>query len=255
MIGFAFSYPYSFKKGHTMLGVIVNTVAVIIGSLIGLLFRKGIPQRVTGAVMTALGVCTLAIGIDGAMGDPNILITIASMVLGVLIGTLLDLDGKINRLGQFVEQKMTKGKETAKDGTSTIAQGFVTASLLFCVGAMTIVGCLNAGISKNYDMLFTKSMLDFTSSMMMSVSLGIGVILASSFVFVFQGALVLLAGALEPLLTEAAIAEMTCAGSLMILLLGFNLLGIKGAHGSFKVANFLPALVIAPVICAILSLF
>lgn len=236
-----------------MFAVLVNTFAVLIGSSFGLLFKKALPARIASAVMTAIGVCTVFIGVSGALAGTNILITIAAMVLGVITGTLLDIDGNLNRLGKWVEKKVsgTSGQE----GKSTVAQGFVTACLLFCVGAMTVVGCLNAGLSGDNDMLYTKSLLDFISSMMLSASLGIGVMLASVFVLVFQGLLVLLAGFLAPFLTEFAIAEMSCAGSLMILLIGFNLLGIKGEHGSFKAADFLPALIYAPLICAIVSLF
>lgn len=239
-----------------MIAVLVNTAAVIVGSLLGLLFRKALPARIADAAMTAIGACSVFIGISGAMDGTNVLITIASMVLGVIAGTLLNIDGNLNRLGKWVERKLTKQEKTDgnDDGHSTVAQGFVTGSLLFCVGAMTVVGCLNEGLSGNHDMLYTKSLLDFISSMMLSASLGIGVMLAAAFVFVFQGALVLLAGLLAPVLTEFAVAEMTCVGSLMILLIGLNLLGIKGKNGAFKAADFLPALLAAPIICTIMDL-
>lgn len=132
-----------------------------------------------------------------------------------------------------------------------MAEGFVTASLLFCVGAMTINGSLNAGISGDNSLLFTKSMLDLFSSIMLTASLGFGVMLSAVFVFVFQGALTLLAGVLAPALTPLAIAEMTCAGSLIIVAIATNLIGIT----KIKVADYLPAIVFAPVICWIVSLF
>ena len=128
-----------------------------------------------------------------------------------------------------------------------MAEGFITASLLFCIGAMTIVGSLNAGLRNDYDMLFTKSLLDLFSSMMLAASLGIGVLCSAAFVLVFQGALVLMAQVVAPILTEAAIAEITCAGSLMILALGLNLLGIA----KIKVANLLPAMLFAPLALAL----
>ena len=229
----------------SMTGVLVNTLTVIIGSTIGLVFKKGIPQRVSDAVMTGLGLCTIYIGIDGALAGQNVLITIASMVLGAIVGTLIDIDLAINNLGAWVENRFS-GK---KNGKVSIAEGFVTASLLFCVGAMTINGSLNAGISGDNGLLYTKAMLDLFSSSMLAVSLGLGVMLAAAFVFGFQGLLVLFAGILAPVLTEAAIAEMTCAGSLIIVALGLNIIGVT----NIKIANYLPAIAIAPLLCWLIS--
>lgn len=231
----------------SMTGVLVNTGTILIGSAVGLLFKKGIPERVTTAVMIGLGLCTLYIGIDGALADENVLIVIASMVLGAIVGTLLDIDGAINRLGKWIEGKFQK----KEGGRVSVAEGFVTASLLFCVGAMTINGSLNAGISGDNSLLFTKAMLDLFSSAMLTASLGFGVMVSAVFVLVFQGALVLLAGVLAPVLTPFAIAEMTSAGSLIIIAIATNLMGIT----KIKVADYLPAIVFAPVICWIVSLF
>lgn len=231
----------------SMSGVIVNTLTVIIGSLVGMIFRKGIPAKVTDAVMTGLGLCAIYIGIDGALVGENVLIVIASMVVGSIIGTLLDIDGGINWLGSWVEKKFSRGK----DGQVSIAEGFVTASLLFCVGAMTINGSLNAGISGDNSLLYTKATLDLFSSSMLAASLGVGVLFAAAFVFGFQGILVLMAGFLAPVLNEAAIAEMTCAGSLIIIAIGTNLIGIT----KIKVANYLPAIALAPVFCMVVGMF
>ena len=220
-----------------MLGVIVNTATVILGSLIGLLCKKGIPEKVEQAVMTALALCTVYIGIDGALGGSNVLVLIFSMVLGTAVGTLLDIDGGIARLGSWVESRFRKQGQNV-----SVAEGFMTASLLFCVGAMTLVGSLNSGLRGDHSMLFTKALLDFCSSMMLATSLGIGVLCAAAFVFVFQGSLVVLSGFLAPILSEAAISEITCAGSLMIVALGLNMLGIA----KIKVANLMPAMVVVP---------
>lgn len=223
-----------------MIGVLVNTLTVTIGSIVGLTLKKGIPERMTSAVMTAIGLCTICIGVDGMLGGENTLVLIVSMVLGTIVGTALDLDGKIQAMGEWVERRFPK-----QEGAEAVplAQGFVTASLLFCCGSMTIVGSLNAGISGDNELIFTKSLLDLISSSMLAASMGIGVLCAAVFVLVFQGALVLLAGLLAPVLTASAIAELTCAGGLMILALGFNLTKL----GNFKVANYLPALVFAPI--------
>lgn len=227
-----------------MFAVIVNVITVLIGSTVGLLCKKGIPKRLSDAVMLGIGMCTLYIGVSGTLKGENTIVLILSMVLGAIIGTALDIDGGINRLGKWIENKFSHEGEKV-----SIAQGFVTACLLFCVGAMTIVGSLNAGLTGDYEMLLTKSVLDLISSAMLSVSLGIGVMFAAVFVLVFQGAIVLLAGVLQPLLTAAAINEIVCAGSLLIVGLGLNLMGIT----KIKVADYLPAIVIAPILCAIIQ--
>ena len=220
-----------------MFGVLVNTATVLLGRTIGLLCKKGIPERLSSAVMTAIGLCTVAIGLAGILEGENTLVLIISMVLGVLIGELLDLDGRLNRL---VEK--AAGKAAGAGKAAQISQGFITACLLFCIGAMTIVGSLNAGLRGDNEMLLTKSLLDFISSMMLSVTLGVGVLFSAAFVLVFQGGIVLLAQFLAPVLSDGCIAELTCAGSLMILALGFNIVGIT----KIKVINFLPALVLVP---------
>ena len=222
-----------------MLGVITNVIAIIIGSSIGLLSKRGIPKKLTDAVMLGLGLCTIYIGISGMLKGENTLIAIISIALGAIIGTLLDIDGKVNRLGGWVSNRFTRGDEN-----SGIAQGFVTASLLFCVGAMTVVGSLNAGLQGDNELLFTKSLLDFISSMMLSVSLGFGVLLSSAFVLVFQGGIVVLSGVIAPLMTDAAIAEMTCVGSVLIFALGLNIVGIT----KIKVSDYSPAIILAPLL-------
>lgn len=228
-----------------MIGVIVNVITVIIGSCVGLLFKKGIPERVSSAAMIGLGACTLYIGISGSLCGENVLILIASVVLGAIIGTLLDIDGAIGKLAQKVEKKFQKSA-----GDVSIAQGLVSATLLFCVGSMTVTGSIQAGLTGDNSVLITKAMLDLVSSMMLASSLGMGVLLSAVSVFVIQGALVLLASLISPFMTAAAINEMTCAGSLLIVMIGTNLMGIT----KIKVADFLPAIVIAPLISNLLVL-
>ena len=228
-----------------MPGVLVNTLAVIIGSLLGLSLRRGIPEKITRAVMTAIGLCTLYLGISSAMEGNNAIIAIVSLVLGAALGTRLDIDGAIRRLGDWVGLKLKRPDQPGK----AIGEGFITASLLFCVGSMTIVGSLNAGLLNDYTMLFAKSVLDFISSIMLSVSLGIGVLLSAAFVLIFQGAIVVLAQLLRPVLNSAAIAEMSCVGGILILAVGLNLLNIT----KIKAADLLPALVFAPLIVFLLT--
>lgn len=221
-----------------MIGVIVNVATVLAGSLIGLIFKKGISKKYSDAVMVGIGFCTILIGIQGMLKGENVLVSIVSMVLGAIVGTAIDIDGKLSKVGDYLSSKLKKGDS---DKVS-ITEGFVTASLVFCVGAMTIVGSLNSGLKGDHTMIFTKSTLDFFSSMMLASSLGIGVPFAAAFVFIFQGAIVLLSGVLAPVLSDGAIAEITCVGSLMIMALGLNLTGL----GKFKVANYTPSLIFAP---------
>ncbi len=222
-----------------MIGVIVNTCTVLIGSGIGLLFKKAIPKKLADAVMIGLGLCTILIGISGALEGNNTIAVIIAMVLGAIVGTLLNIDKHLNGFGDKLSERVSKNGEKG-----AVAQGFVTGSLLFCVGAMTIVGGLKAGLEGDNELYYTKAIMDLISSCMLSVSMGIGVMFSAAFVFVFQGAIVLLSGVLAPVLTDAAIAEMTCAGSLMIIALGLNLVGVA----KIKVANYLPALVFAPLV-------
>ncbi|MHC1786772.1 MAG: DUF554 domain-containing protein [Christensenellales bacterium] len=231
-----------------MPGVIINTLAVFLGSFIGLALRRGIPERITQAVMTAIGLSTLYLGISGALAISQVIVAILALVLGSALGTLLDIDGAVKRLGGLVEGRMRRSE--GREGPA-IGEGFVTASLLFCVGSMTIVGSLNAGLSGDYGMLLAKSVLDLISSVMLSVSLGLGVMLSGVFVFLFQGALVLLAGVLKPLLSSDAVALMSGTGGLLILALGLNLLGIT----RIKVADMLPAILLAPIFGALAALF
>ena len=225
-------------------GVVVNAVAVIIGSVIGLLFRKGVPERFSDAIMKGVALCVLYIGISGSLKGEQTIVVILSVVIGAVIGTLLDIDGFITRLGDNLEKRFASGGEKV-----SISQGFVTASLLFCVGAMTIVGSLTAGLTGDNEMLFTKSVLDFISSIMLTVSLGLGVMFSSAFVLVFQGSIALLAGFLSPIFSESAINETVCAGSILIIGLSLNMLGIT----KIKVANYMPALLVAPLIIWILE--
>jgi len=222
-------------------GTIVNVIAVILGSSIGLILKKGIPQRFSDSIMKAVALCVIYIGIDGCLKGENTLITIISMVAGVLLGEFLRLDDGINSLGKKLEDKVSKGKNS--DGN--IARGFVTASLLFCVGAMTIVGSLESGISGNHEILFSKSLLDFISSIIFGASLGIGVMFSAVFVLLYQGAITLLAQFIGPYLGDAVIAEMTCVGSLLIIALGLNMLGLT----KLKVMNYIPAVFLPIILC------
>ena len=224
-----------------MLGTIVNTIAVVIGAAIGMLVKKGIPERLSDTMMKGIGLCTLFLGISGSLKGQNSLILIISMVVGALIGEGIDLDAKLNRFGSWIESKFK-----SKDGEKiSIAEGFVSASLLFCVGAMTIVGSLQSGLQGDHEMLFNKSMLDFVSSIIFASTMGVGVMLSAAFVFVYQGTITLAAQWGAPFLTETIIAEMTCVGSVIIIGIALNLLGIT----KLKVMNYVPAIFIPILLC------
>ena len=224
-----------------MLGTIVNTIAVIIGAAIGMFFKKGIPQKLSDTMMKGLGLCTLFLGISGSLDGQNSLILIISIVVGALIGEGIDLDAKLNRLGNWLENKFK-----SRDGEKiSIAEGFVSASLFFCVGAMTIVGSLQSGLQGNHEMLFNKSMLDFVAAIIFASTMGVGVMLSAVFVLIYQGAITLLAQWVAPVLSDVVIAEMNCVGSVIIIGIALNLLGIT----KLKVMNYVPAIFIPIILC------
>lgn len=225
-----------------MLGTIIDTVTVVIGSLIGLFLNKGIPERISSQMMKALGLCTIFIGVQGAFKGENTLIMILSMVIGVIIGEGIDIDRRVTSLVNRLEQKFIKKRDGQEH---SISEGLITSSLLFCVGSMTIVGCLNAGLLNDLSMLMTKSTLDFCSSMIFASTLGIGVMLSAVVVLVYQGGLTLLASLAAPLLTSSVINEMTCVGSLVIIATGLNLVGAT----KIKLMNYIPAMFIPIILC------
>jgi len=233
-----------------MLGVLVNSGAVLIGSLIGLLVNRGMPKRFSGAIMTALGLCTMYIGISGALQVENLIVLAVSLVLGVAAGTALKLDVRLNQLGKTLEKRFAPAD--GNDDKPTLAQGFVTGSVLFCVGAMAIVGSINSGLLGDHTIIYAKSTLDFVASIMLAASLGKGVMFSAVSVFVYQGILVLLAQLLRPVLDNPEmIAELGGVGSLIIVALGLNLIGIA----KVKVADFLPAIIITPIVFWLIKLF
>ncbi|MCC8022797.1 MAG: DUF554 domain-containing protein [Clostridiales bacterium] len=224
-----------------MLGTLVNVAAVIVGGGIGLLLKKGLNERLSDLVMKGLALCVMYVGISGALEGENTLIAILSIAVGALIGGLPDLDKYLNRLGEKLEQRFKK----EGDDSSAFAQGFVAASLLFCVGAMSIVGSLQSGLTGDHTTIFTKSLLDFIAAIVLASSLGAGVLLSGAFVLVYQGGITLLAGTLSPLLSESTVNEMTCVGSLLIIGLALNMLGVT----NLKLMNYVPAIFMPILLC------
>ncbi|MGL5353279.1 MAG: DUF554 domain-containing protein [Clostridium sp.] len=222
-----------------MLGTIVNSLAIVIGCLIGLGAKNIISDKIGETIMHGLALCVIYIGISGALKGNDTLLIIISVAVGAFIGELIDFDKKLKNLGNFIEGKVNKNKVNTKSKIS-ISEGFVTSSLLFCVGAMAVVGSLESGLQGNHTTLFAKSILDGVSSIIFASTLGIGVMLSAISVFLYQGIITIGAGALAEILNTVVITNMSAVGSILIIGLGFNVLGIT----KIKVANLLPAVFI-----------
>ena len=227
-----------------MLGTIVNAGAVVLGGGLGLLLKKGLPARISEAIMGGVGLVVLYIGVSGALAGENVLVAVLSVVLGGALGAWMDIDAALNRLGAQAQTAFAGGGgKSGADGAdgagggSRFAEGFVSASLLFCVGAMAVVGSLQSGLTGEHSTLFAKALIDGVSAMVFASAMGAGVLLSAAAVLLYQGAITLLASLLAPVLSDAAVAEMTCAGSLLIVGIGLNLLGLT----KLKLANYLPA--------------
>lgn len=216
-----------------MLGTIVNTAAIIAGSIIGILFKNGVKERFNNIIMNGLALCILLIGVSGALKVNNMLLVILSIVIGGILGEFIDIDKRLRLLGDRIESKF----KSSKGG---ISEGFVAASLLYCVGAMAIVGSLESGLNHNYEILFTKSILDGVSAVLLASSLGAGVAFSSVAVFIYQGIITASSSLLQGVLNTGVINDVTSVGSLIIIGLGLNMLGST----KIKVANMLPAIFI-----------
>ncbi len=220
-----------------MTGTLVNTATVIAGSLVGLAVGDRLPQRIKSSVLNALGLITLWIGITMVVLGTRPLAIVASLILGGVIGELLDIEGRLEQFGEWLK------KRTASSAGGFV-NGFVTASLLFCVGPMTVVGSIQDGTIGDSSLLLTKSVMDGFAAMALSATTGIGVIFSAITVIVVQGGLTLLGGQLATLTTPSALDQLSAVGGLIILGLGIRLLELK----NIPVANYLPALVIIAII-------
>lgn len=221
-----------------MLGVMVNAALIVVGSLIGIFFGKLLKDSYKATLMSAIGLATLVIGFSGAIKADNMIITIISLVIGSLIGEFLKLDEILNDLGKSLEKRFSK---------SNLSLGFVTASMLFCVGAMAIIGSIEAGILKSYETLFTKSLLDGITSIILASTLGFGVLLSSVSVLIYQGLIVAFSLSISHLLSDYIIHQVLVVGSILIIGLGLSMLEIK----SLKIVNMLPSIIVV----VILSIF
>lgn len=222
-------------------GTIVNTGAILIGTFLGLLVKQGIKENYSKAVIKAISLAVLIIGISGALKTENFLLVILSVAVGTLLGTALKIEARLDKLGERLNQRFGRGD-------SPFVEGFVTASLIFCVGAMAVVGAIESGLQGNHETLFAKSLLDGITSLILSSTLGIGVLFSAVVVFLYQGAITLLASSLAPILTEQVVTEMSAVGGILILGLGLNILEIGKERipvGNMLPAVFLPILFLA----------
>ena len=227
-----------------MIGTTINVATVIAGSVIGVAMGNRLPERMRTTVLQGLGIITSVIGLQMALQTRNILVVLGAVLAGGILGEILRLSDALDWLGSSLQSLLSRG------GDSHFSEGFVSASLLFCIGPMAILGSIQDGLSGDYQLLAVKSTLDGFAAIAFSASLGWGVGCAAASVLVFQGAITLLAGVFERLLNEAMILEMTATGGIIIVGIGIKLLNLK----EIRLASFLPALVLAPVIVIVIPL-
>ncbi len=238
------------------IGTVVNVGAILVGGAIGAFLRKGFPERYKKTLNDALGLVVLFVGIlgvvsgllkvtpEGSLETGSIFILIASLIIGGLLGEFLNIEDKFNRLGITLQVRFSK------DGDSRFSQGFVTSSLIFCIGAMAIVGAVEDALLGRADTLFAKSMLDGVMACILASSFGPGVLFSAFVVGIYQGAITILAGVIRPILTEVAIAQMSIVGGALITCIGTNTLGFT----KIRIGNLLPAIFI-PILWGIVLMF
>ncbi len=218
-----------------MLATLINALAVVIGSLAGLALRKGIKERYQEAIFAASGITSLVIGIQMAMKTTHLLALALALILGGLLGTFLNVEGAVMGLGERLKRRFAKDSEG-----STFALGFLNASVLYCSGAMAIVGSFKAGTEGDYSILLTKSVLDGFMSIIFAGAMGPGVAFSALSILVYQGMLTLVSVWAKPFVSEVMLAELTGIGGALVIMIGFGLLNIK----KFKTGDFLPALIV-----------
>ena len=221
-----------------LLGSLVNGAAVVVGGLVGLFAGKLLPERLRGSLMAALSLMTIGIAVPGLLKSSNALIPIISMVVGTLIGELLDIDAAVNRLSEKFQKKLSG---------SSVTQGFVTGSLVFAVGALAIMGPLESGLQHQHSLLISKAVIDGVASVVFASTMGLGVALSGVTVFAVEGSIALLASLVAPFLGEAVVNEITFVGSLLIVGISLNLLGLT----KLRILNMVPAILLPVLLCRI----
>jgi len=228
-----------------MLGTFVNALAVLVGSALGVLLRRRIPKGMDEILMQGLGLAVIVIGVQMARGTHNVVVLILSMAIGGVLGHLLGIEAGLERLGTWAEARLG-----AREEGSTFARAFVTSSLLFCVGPLTILGAFQGGLGQPPVLLYTKSVLDGVSSVAIGATLGPGVFLSAGTILVYQGALTLLASSAQTLMTPDVTREFTATGGVLVLGVGITLLGLR----PIRVGNLLPALLVVVVLTSLLPM-
>jgi hypothetical protein len=219
------------KRQQPVFGTLVNTLAIAAGSLLGLAFRGGIPLHYQQTVIQAIGLAVVLVGMTSALKTQDILVVIFSLAIGSLAGEWLRIEARLNQLGIWLENKCAHSE-------GGIAKGFVTASLIYCVGSMAIVGSMESGLTGNHQTLYAKSVLDGISAIIFASTFGVGVLFSAISVGVYQGILTLSAVFMKPFLVPIVVDQMSSVGGILIMAIGFNLLEIK----NIRVANMLPAI-------------
>lgn len=227
-----------------MLGSIVNVAAVVIGSAIGLLMKRGLSQKITDFILVAIGLYIVYIGIMNLSSETDMIVLLLAVAFGAGIGVALDIDGALNRLAKKVQDRFVRDKENSR-----FAEGMVGFFLISCTGAYTIIACFDAGMG-NYSMLYTKAALDFIVTMMMASTIGIGVMFSAIPLFAYQAVLTIFSGILAPVMSDTMIDAFACAGGLITIPIGTNMMGIT----NIKIADLIPVLFLAPIFAAVRGL-
>lgn len=218
-----------------MIATVINCILVLGGSALGIVFKNRISERFTRVLTQALGLCVLGIGMTALVKSENTLCVVACMVVGAIIGEALDIESRLDHLGDALKNKLTK-----PGGESRFTEGFVTASVLFCVGSMAIMGALEAGLNGKYDILISKGVIDGVTSISFAAAMGVGVAFSVIPLFIYQGALTLLASVVGPFLGAAVVTEMSAVGGAIIAGIAVNMLGLGKTR--LRVGNLLPAI-------------
>lgn len=244
-------------------GTVINFFAVAVFGLLGTLFKKGIPKRISDAIMSAMAICVVYIGVDGALSSPpevssdsllnaglfKALVIILSMGIGTLIGEILDIDRAVNRFGSYLENNFTRTEAIEEGKKGNFAKGFVSCSLLFCVGAMAVTGSFEDAMG-NHDIILAKTVIDSISCFVMASTLGIGCVFAAFAVLIYQGALTAIGLFAVSFIPSEIISYMSATGSLIIILIGTNMLGAT----KVKTANMIPAIFMPAALCPLFNL-
>ncbi|MHC1714589.1 MAG: DUF554 domain-containing protein [Acidaminococcaceae bacterium] len=232
------------------MGTVVNAAAILAGAALGLVLRQGLPDRWQETIMHAIGLSVTVIGIQMAMKTNNIIIVIISLVAGAIIGEYFDIDKALNRFGSWIGGKLTKGDEK-NSAAAIIGQGFVSTSLIYCVGAMAIVGSIQEGLTGDASTLYAKSILDGITAIIFAANMGVGVALSALSVAIYQGTITLLAGSMEAIMSPALLAELTATGGILIIAIGLNMLKLV----QIRIANMLPAIIAAGFVTELFAFF